>query len=693
MARKSKRPKKAQVRVRKFDNRWITRRLYLLFSIVCTLFLILIARLGYMQITHQEFYTQKLAKATKKHLTRGSLRGQIYDASGKPLVENVDKQVLSFTRSNKFTAAQMRQTAQALLSYVEVSNPQVTKRQEVDFYLANTDVYQEVVSKLPKEHRIDTDGNPLPEAKIYQYAVDSIDPAKLGYTDEEKKAIYLFSQMNAVENFASATIVTDPMSEEQVTSVRDHLKEFPGFEVITGWDRKVADTPLASIIGSVSTEQAGLPAEEVDDYVKKGYALNDRVGTSYLEKEYEAVLQGKRVEKEIHLDKNGNVEKIKTLSKGSKGKNIKLSIDLDFQKGVEEILKKSFQAELAAGNATYSEGVYAVAMDPKTGKILAMAGMKHEAGSQDLTADALGTVTNVFVPGSVVKAANLTAGWENGAISGNQVLVDQPIVFAGSAPLTSWFTQFGSREIDVVQALEYSSNTYMVQVALNLMGQPYQPNMLLKTDQLDPAMEKLRSTFASYGLGAPTGIDLPNESTGFVPKEFSVGNYLSDAFGQFDNYTPMQLAQYVATIANDGKRIAPHLVQGVYENDAKGGLGPLKEEIPTKELNQVALTPENLSLIKQGFYQVANGTSGLTTGKAVGEGAAVSISAKTGTAETFVNGGTPAINTNVVAYAPSDNPQIAVAVVFPHNTNLQATVSHNITREIINLYQQKHPMN
>ena len=693
MARKSKRPKKAQVRVRKFDNRWITRRLYLLFSIVCTLFLILIARLGYMQITHQEFYTQKLAKATKKHLTRGSLRGQIYDASGKPLVENVDKQVLSFTRSNKFTAAQMRQTAQALLSYVEVSNPQVTKRQEVDFYLANTDVYQEVVSKLPKEHRIDTDGNPLPEAKIYQYAVDSIDPAKLGYTDEEKKAIYLFSQMNAVENFASATIVTDPMSEEQVTSVRDHLKEFPGFEVITGWDRKVADTPLASIIGSVSTEQAGLPAEEVDDYVKKGYALNDRVGTSYLEKEYEAVLQGKRVEKEIHLDKNGNVEKIKTLSKGSKGKNIKLSIDLDFQKGVEEILKKSFQAELAAGNATYSEGVYAVAMDPKTGKILAMAGMKHEAGSQNLTADALGTVTNVFVPGSVVKAATLTAGWENGAISGNQVLVDQPIVFAGSAPLTSWFTQFGSREIDVVQALEYSSNTYMVQVALNLMGQPYHPNMLLKTDQLDPAMEKLRSTFASYGLGAPTGIDLPNESTGFVPKEFSVGNYLSDSFGQFDNYTPMQLAQYVATIANDGKRIAPHLVQGVYENDAKGGLGPLKEEIPTKELNQVALTPENLSLIKQGFYQVANGTSGLTTGKAVGEGAAVSISAKTGTAETFVNGGTPAINTNVVAYAPSDNPQIAVAVVFPHNTNLQATVSHNITREIINLYQQKHPMN
>ena len=79
--------------------------------------------------------------------------------------------------------------------------------------------------------------------------------------------------------------------------------------------------------------------------------------------------------------------------------------------------------------------------------------------------------------------------------------------------------------------------------------------------------------------------------------------------------------------------------------------------------------------------------------KTVGQGASVSISAKTGTAETTVDGGKQAINTNVVAYAPSNNPKIAVAVVFPHNTNLQATVSHSITRDIINLYNQKHPMN
>ena len=134
-----------------------------------------------------------MAKATKKHLTRGSLRGQIYDASGHPLVENVDKKVLSFTRSNKFTAEEMRQTAQLLLNYVSVSNPQITKRQEIDFYLANSEVYKEVVDKLPKEERIDTDGNPLPEATIYQHAVDSIETEKVRLIQKKKRKTILYS--------------------------------------------------------------------------------------------------------------------------------------------------------------------------------------------------------------------------------------------------------------------------------------------------------------------------------------------------------------------------------------------------------------------------------------------------------------------------------------------------------------------
>ena len=138
-----------------------------------------------------------------------------------------------------------------------------------------------------------------------------------------------------------------------------------------------------------------------------------------------------------------------------------------------------------------------------------MAGIKHQAGSQDLSADALGTVTNVFVPGSVVKGATLTSGWENGAISGNQVLTDQPIVFAGSTPINSWFTQYGSRSINAVEALEYSSNTYMVQIALKMMGQPYTPNMTLQVDQVEPCHEKLRLLLQSMVLERQRGLTFP----------------------------------------------------------------------------------------------------------------------------------------------------------------------------------------
>ena len=680
--------------MRKFNSHSIPIRLNLLFAIVILLFMTIIGRLLYMQVLHKDFYENKLASASQTRVTTGSVRGEIYDATGKPLVENTVKQVVAFTRSNKMTATDLKDISKKLLSYVTVTSPQLTERQIADYYLADPAVYRKTVEALPKEKRLDTDGNQLSEAKLYNNAADSIDSNQIEYTEEEKKAIYIFSQLNAVGNFATGNIQTDPLSDTQVAIIASASKELPGISISTSWDRKVLETSLSSIVGSVSSEKSGLPAEEVDTYLKKGYSLNDRVGTSYLEKQYEEVLQGKRTIKEIHIDKHGDIESVKNIEEGSKGKNIKLTIDLSFQDGVDNLLKSYFNSELDNGGAKYSEGVYAVALNPKTGAVLAMSGMKHNLETGELTPDSLGTVTNVFVPGSVVKAATISSGWENGVLSGNQTLTDQPIVFQGSAPINSWYTlSYGSFPITAVEALEYSSNAYMVQTALGIMGQTYQPNMTVGTNNLESAMGKLRSTFGEYGLGVLTGIDLPDESTGFIPKDYDLANYLNNAFGQFDNYTPMQLAQYVATIANNGVRLAPHIVEGIYDNNDKGGLGELIQAIDTKEINKVNISESDMAILHQGFYQVSHGTSALTTGRAFSNGASVSISGKTGTAESYVNGGQKANNTNAVAYAPTDNPQIAVAVVFPHNTNLTNGVGPSIARDIINLYNQHHPMN
>lgn len=680
--------------MRKFNSHSIPIRLNLLFAIVILLFMAIIGRLLYMQVLNKDFYETKLASASQTRVTTSSARGQIYDAAGKPLVENTVKQVVSFTRNNKMTAAELKETAKKLLTYVNVTSPNLTDRQIADYYLADQDVYKKTVESLPSDKRLDSDGNRLSEATLYNNAVESIDVSQLNYTDDQKKEIYLFSQLNAVGNFATGTIVTDALTDTQIALIASASKQLPGVSISTSWDRKVLETSLSSIVGSVSSEKAGLPAEEAEAYLKKGYSLNDRVGTSYLEKQYEETLQGKRSVKEIHLDKYGNMESVDTIEEGSKGNNIKLTIDLAFQDSVDALLKSYFNSELGNGGAKYSEGVYAVALNPKTGAVLSMSGLKHDLKTGELTPDSLGTVTNVFIPGSVVKAATISSGWENGVLSGNQTLTDQPIVFQGSAPIYSWYKlAYGSFPITAVEALEYSSNAYVVQTALGIMGQTYQPNMFVGTSNLETAMGKLRSTFAEYGLGASTGIDLPNESTGLIPKEYNFANYITNAFGQFDNYTPMQLAQYVGTIANNGVRIAPHIVEGIYGNNEQGGLGDLIQTVDTKEMNKINISESDMAILHQGFYQVSHGTSPLTTGRAFSDGATVSISGKTGTGESYVAGGQEANNTNAVAYAPTENPQIAVAVVFPHNTNLTKNVGPAIARDIINLYNQHHPMN
>nr|WP_239023598.1 penicillin-binding protein PBP2B [Streptococcus suis] len=679
------------------DGNFISLRLNILFSIVIFLFLVLILRLADMQIINHDFYSNKLSTASQKIISNGSIRGQIYDAQGKPLVENEIQQVVSFTRSNKMSAQEMKEVANKLLQWVNVSDVTITQRDKADYYLADEEVYRQVVEALPEDKKYDSDGNYLSESTIYSNAVDSIPAEALQYSEQDSKAIELFKQMNGATYFSTVNLVTDTLTAEQVAHIVANESQLPGISTTNNWQRTILPTSLSSIIGTVTSEQAGLPAEDAEYYLSKGYSSNDRVGTAYLEKQYEEVLQGQREKKQINLDRNGNVESIETIQEGQQGNNIKLTIDLAFQDGVNAILKKYFESELATGSALYSEGVYAVALEPSTGAVLAMSGYSHEKGSSTINEDALGTITSVFTPGSIVKGATISSGWENGIISGNQVLLDEPIYFAGSAPITSWWA-YGSFNIDATEALEYSSNVYMVKIALGLLGQTYSANMYLNDgDTLTNAMTKLRSTFAEYGLGASTGIDLPLESTGFLPEEYSTANFITNAFGQFDNYTPMQMAQYAATIANNGTRISPHLVEGIYGNNAQGGLGELIETVSGKEMNQVNISAEDMSLLRQGFYQVVNGSGRFNTGSAIGNGAAVTISAKTSTAETFVTDASgqvlDAVNTNIVAYAPSDNPKIAVAVVLPNLTDLNSATSKTIVTEIINLYHSLYPMN
>lgn len=687
--------KTTEKKVRKFkiDKKptSMTKRIYLIFSVIVVLFSIIILRLAQMQILNKSFYDEKLNSSTTYTVTTSNPRGEIYDAAGNLLVSNTVKQVVAFTRSNTITAEEMKELAAKLSTLVTFTETNVTTRQKKDYYLADSDTYAAVVKSLPDDEKYDSYGNNLTESEIYANAINAVTDDEINYSEDELKLVYIFSQMNAASTFSTVNLTTGDLTEEQIAYITANQSKLSGISIATDWDRETPTSSLASIIGTVSSKHSGLPAEEADDYLAKGYSLNDRVGTSYLEKEYEEYLQGTHTVREITTDKNGNVVSDEVTSEGKAGQNLKLTVNSDFQAGVESILNQYYSADIADGYATYSEGAYAVALNPQTGAILAMAGLSHETGSSTTTLDALGTINDIFVPGSVVKAATLTAGWESDAISGNQVIADQSINIAGSSAITSWFTGGGSTNITAVQALEYSSNTYMVQVALKMMGQEYYSGMSLATTGMKEAMEELRAAYAEYGMGTSTGIDLPENTTGYISDDYSAGNVLTEAFGQYDSYTPMQLAQYAATVANGGKRIAPHLVDSIYDNDGTAGIGTLGKTIETNVLNQINISDDDMDLLQQGFYQVVNSSSAYATGTYM-KSSTVTIAGKTGTAETYAvdaNGNAvTTVNLSVLAYdySTSDDSHIAVAVIIPHLTSSDNHTNQYIARDIINLY-------
>lgn len=673
----------------------IANRLNSLFFLVVFLLTILLFRLAQMQLVNKDFYLDMLNKTQTYTVKTAHPRGQIYDAQGRPLAQNTIKEVVAFTRTNTQTAQDLKDLAKTLGELVVLTETKVTRREKIDYYLADPDTYAQVVEGLSDDKRYDKFGNRLKEATVYQNAVEAVTDDQIAFSEDELKLVYLFSQMNATPAFDTVSLKTADLSAEQIARLSAGTGVLKGLSVRADWQRQTVATSLSPLLGQVSNQATGLPAEEVDHYLELGYSLNDRVGTSYLEKFYEPYLQGTKTHRTITLDKDNQVVSDETSQVGEQGKNLKLTMDLAFQEGVERILEERFREHMAQGKAAYSEGMYAVALNPQTGAVLAMAGLEHDTATGQLEKDALGTLTKVFTPGSVVKGATIASGWENGVISGNQVLVDQPIQLSASKPITSWFTtSVGSLPLTVEQALEYSSNTYVVQIAFKLMGQDYAPNMLLP-GTYDLAMDKMRSTFAEFGMGVATGIDVVGESTGYVPEDYDPANVLTESFGQFDNYTPLQLAQYVSTIANGGRRIAPHLVEGIYVSSDPTQLGELVEPVAPKVMNTVSISEEELGLIQSGFYQVVHGNSSFTTGGELSRDTNTVISAKTGTAETFVT--TPdgqtiqTYNFNVIAYAPSPAPQIAVAVVFPHSTDTNSLVSLRTTRDIINLYHTMYP--
>ncbi|WP_199880662.1 peptidoglycan D,D-transpeptidase FtsI family protein [Bacillus massiliglaciei] len=658
----------------------------MVFLVVFLLFSVLILRLSFVQIVYGDEYLREVERTEEVTVNNAVPRGKMYDRNLKVMVDNKPLDAITYTRKQGTKPKEMLETAEKLADLIEKEPDKVTERDKKDFWILLHPKQAE--KKITDKERAKVTEGELEQKDLYNLQLDRITKKEYdSFSDKELEVLAIYREFAGGYALTPQIVKNKDVSKEEFAKVSENLDSLPGVDIMTDWDRYYTyNKTLKSVLGKVSSSEEGLPSDSLDYYLARDYSRNDRVGKSYIEAEYEDVLQGTKAKIRNVTDKSGNVVDSEVITEGQRGKDLVLTIDMDLQLATEEILEKHLIAKKKMGNTKFLDRAFAVMMDPKTGEILTMAGKQYvkdkETGKASIEDFALGNITTSYAMGSSVKGATVLTGYQQGAIKPGSYFYDTKLKIKGT-PEKGSYKNFGN--INDLTALKVSSNVYMFRTAINIAGGHYVMNKPLDIDT--SAFSTIRNSFAQFGLGVRTGIDLPNEMAGFKGSETSPGKLLDLAIGQYDTYTPMQLVQYVSTIANGGNRMQPHMVKEIRDpEDDNEALGPIAEEMKPTVLNRIEMKSEWIERVQQGFEKVAQ-ESGGTAYTWLG-GKSYHAAAKTGTAESFYDGPDrekydepqETMNLTLVGYAPSENPEVAFAVVVPWA--YQGHSGHSMNKEI-----------
>ena len=638
-------------------------------KVVCLLMFIVIAfRLYAIQVKYSDDYQAYVNKTSTVALQRNVPRGVIYDRNMSVLVDNEAVSTITYQRYADVSEKEMHQIADKLADLIAVDFSKLTSRDLKDLYLEK---FEDEAKELYTKEELKKYG----DKKLYQLQLSRITDDMLSkLTDQDKEAHAIYINMKKGTNQTS-NIIKKGATEEEVAIVSEHLESMPGVNTEVDWDRTYPSVAQwHPIYGRVSSYEQGLPAVLVDYYKAHDYQSNDRVGLSQLELYYEALLGGHK--SQYLLTNDDDTSTYDEIYEGQRGYELVLTIDAELQAAVNDIVRDELlNAKKNSSTTKYLREAYIVMTNPNTGEVLAMTGniidWDDEAKDYVIYDNSLGTFQSSFTVGSVVKGATLLSGFKYGVTTPGQVVNDTKMYFKGGLVKGSWQT-LGA--VNDLTALQKSSNVYFFDQTIRFGGSYYSPYMALNLN-LD-VFDKYRSTFNEFGLGVSTGIDLPNESTGLVEAQRTSGKLLDFAIGQADLYTPMQLVQYVSTVATSGKRFAPTLVKEVYlpSNDDISGKQLVKGFAPNL-LNVVELDQQYFDRVHQGFVMALQQSGG--TGYSTFYKANYNPAGKTGTAQEYArdadgryikdaNGEFIDVHSRtLIAYAPADKPEVALSVIVP----------------------------
>ena len=672
-------------KVNKDIKKEIEKRYNILTVAISCLVLVLIGGLFFVQVVQRDYYQSELETLTQKVVEGDSApRGRIYDRNGKLIVDNKANKVIYKQKPSGITTKEEMEVAYKLASMISLDYSGLNDYDFKVFWIKNN-------SKKAKEKITDEEWQQLEERKLTSDEIEELKIERVTaedlaiYDENDKKAAYIYTLMNTGYSYEEKNIKDDGVTDEEYALVAENLSDLKGVNTKLDWQRVYPyGDVFKTILGTVSSSKSGIPAELKDYYLDKGYSLDDRVGTSYIEYQYEDILKGEKNKYQIMDDGS-----YKLIEEGSRGQDIVLSIDIELQKAVEEILTEEVVKTKSEANTEFYNRSFVIITDPNTGAVLAMAGkqVKEENGELKVYDYTPGILTSPVVMGSVVKGASQIVGYNTGALKIGEYRYDTCVKIAATPEKCSW-KSLG--RLNDINALAYSSNTYQFYTAIKVGNGNYVYNKPLSIDE--SAFDTYRNTFKQFGLGVKTGIDLPVESLGYVGEKRTSGYLLDFSIGQYDTYTPIQLAQYIGTIANGGKRMQPYLYLGKYED------GQVVTETEPTVLNTVDTKPEYLDRVKQGFEAV------LSYGTGAGYiDMSYKPAGKTGTSQSFVDTDgdgvvdQQTISTTFVAYAPYDDPKVTFTIISPdvsredgrssYQSNINKRISQAISKKYFEIYQ------
>lgn len=657
----------------------ITKNRIIIFSLFITLcFIVMIVKIGYLQLFNVKASVAELNRLSTKKVYGPSMpRGRIYDRNYNIIVDNVGTNLISYRKESGMKTKDEIELAYMLAEKLDVNYEDLTERALKEFWLVNNPSKGD--EKITEEEKKEYERRKLKASQIEELKIKRITDDELSlYSEIDKEAAYVYYLMNN-GYYYDEKVIKDNASDEEYAFVAQNLSNLKGVSISTSWQRSYpyGDT-LRQILGNVSTSKGGIPSEYKAEYLNKGYSLNDRVGLSYLEYQYEDELKGTKDEYEV---KNG---KKKLIKKGSRGNDIVLSIDINLQKELEKVIEEELLNAKKEANTQYYDHTSVVITDPKTAEILAMASKQIITTSEgykikDYTTNLL---TGSDTPGSIVKGASMLVGYKTGKLRIGDVFYDKCIKFKNTPQKCSWSTSLGA--LNDVTALKFSSNSYQFQLALKVANVNYYYNMPINID--DSALNTYRSVFNELGLGVKSGIDLPSETEGYKGKTSNAGLLLNYAIGQYDTYSALQLSSYVNTLANDGVRLKLNLVKEVRKATDTDEIGPVKKAYEKQILNEVAIDKVYFERVKEGFKSVMEGYLGKGY-----MGNSPLPAGKTGTSESFYDSDgdgkvdKETYSKSFIGYAPYNDPVMSIVSISPHVSHKNGVSSYtsNVNKRIV----------